>query len=249
MARTVEDAALLLQAIAGYDAADGTSEDQPVPDFVAGMVAPVAGLRIGVPRAHFFDNLEPEVAAAVEAALGVLRKLTASTREVTLPPVTSLFGLGMAEAYAYHQRWLTRAGILYQPNVRKNLESGAKILASDYVAARQEVQRAVRGIRVVFRDVDVLVTPTLKFPARTIAEVFARAQSERPVPPEPSNTGPFNLYGMPTISIPCGFTTLGLPIGLQIAGPHLQEGRVLALARAYEQATPWHTRRPAPPRG
>jgi aspartyl-tRNA(Asn)/glutamyl-tRNA(Gln) amidotransferase subunit A len=249
MARTVEDAALLLQAIAGYDAADGTSEDQPVPDFVAGMGAPVAGLRIGVPRAHFFDNLEPEVAAAVEAALGVLRKLTASTREVTLPPVTSLFGLGMAEAYAYHQRWLTRAGILYQPNVRKNLESGAKILASDYVAARQEVQRAVRGIREVFRDVDVLVTPTLKIPARTIAEVIARAQSEKPLPPEPSNTGPFNLYGLPTISIPCGFTKLGLPIGLQIAGPHLQEGRGLARARAYEPATPWHTRRPAPPRG
>jgi aspartyl-tRNA(Asn)/glutamyl-tRNA(Gln) amidotransferase subunit A len=248
MARTVDDAALLLQAIAGYDAADLTSEDAPVPDFVAGMRAQVAGLRIGVPRAHFFDKLDPEVAAAVEAALGVLRKLTASTREVVLPAVTALLSFGSVEAYAYHQKWLARSPRLYQPPVRRYLEAGGKVTAAEYIAMRQDHLRARREIRGVFRDVDVLVTPTLKIPARTITEAIARAGSEKPLAPDPSNTAPFNVYGLPTISIPCGFTRSGLPIGLQIAGPHLQEGRVLALARAYEQVTPWHTRRPEPPR-
>jgi aspartyl-tRNA(Asn)/glutamyl-tRNA(Gln) amidotransferase subunit A len=249
MARSVEDTALLLQAIAGYDAGDLTSEDQPVPDFALAMQAPVSGLRIGVPRAHYFDKLDPEVAAAVEAALGVVRKLTASMRDVVLPAVNVLPNQVMAEAYAYHQRWITRTPYLYQAPARRRIENGAKVTGADYVADQQESARVRREVRAVFRDVDLLVMPTLKIPARTIADAIARAESEKPLPPDPSNTAPFNVYGLPTISVPCGFTKLGLPIGLQIAGPHLQEGRVLALARAYEQTTPWHTRRPEPPRG
>jgi aspartyl-tRNA(Asn)/glutamyl-tRNA(Gln) amidotransferase subunit A len=249
MARTVDDATLLLQAIAGYDAADLTCVDQPVPDFVAGAQAPVGKLRIGLPRAHFFDKLDPEVAAAVEAALGVLRKLTASTRDVVVPPVTAMFGFGYAESYAYHQRWLTQVPFFYLPTAKRRIESGAKVSGAEYYAALQDNLRASRQVRDVFRDVDVLVTPTMKIPARTITEAIARAESEKPLVPEPSNTAAFNVYGLPAISIPCGFTRLGLPIGLQIAGPHFEEGRVLALARAYEQATAWHTRRPEPPRG
>jgi aspartyl-tRNA(Asn)/glutamyl-tRNA(Gln) amidotransferase subunit A len=248
MARSVEDAALLLQAIAGYDAADLTSEDQPVPDFLAGMQAPVAGLRLGIPRAHHFDKLDPEIAAAVDAALAVLRKLTASMRDVTLPAVNTILGFGYVESYAYHERWLTRSGHLYQAPVRKRLELGAKISGADYYSDRQDNLRARREIRDVFRDVDLLVTPTMKIPARTITEAIARNEAEKPLAPDPGNTLPFNIYGLPTITVPCGFTRLGLPIGLQISGPHFQEGRVLALARAYEQATPWHTRRPEPPR-
>jgi aspartyl-tRNA(Asn)/glutamyl-tRNA(Gln) amidotransferase subunit A len=245
MTRSVEDAALILQAIAGYDAADLTSEDQPVPDFVAAMQAPVSGLRLGVPRAHFFDKLDPEIAAATDVALGVLRKLTASMRDVALPPVIHLAPLGIAEAYAYHERWITRTPYLYQEPVRRRIEAGGKVTAAQYIQGQQEHQRAKREIRDVFRDVDLIVTPMLKTQTHTIAEGTARAVAEKPLPPEPSHTAPFSIYGLPTISVPCGFTKLGLPIGLQIAGPHFQEGRVLALARAYEQATPWHTRRPA----
>jgi aspartyl-tRNA(Asn)/glutamyl-tRNA(Gln) amidotransferase subunit A len=248
MARTVEDAALLLQVIAGYDAPDLTSEDQPVPDYLAGMQAPVSSLRLGVPRANHFDKLDPEIAAAVEAALGVLRKLTASVRDVALPAVNAVPNVVICEAYAYHQKWLARTPQLYQPTARRRIESGAKILAADYVVDLQEHARARREIRAVFRDVDLLVTPTMKIPARTLTEAIARQEAEKPLPPEPGNTAAFNVFGIPTISIPCGFTKLGLPIGLQISGPHFQEGRVLALARAYEQATPWHTRRPEPPR-
>jgi aspartyl-tRNA(Asn)/glutamyl-tRNA(Gln) amidotransferase subunit A len=249
MARTVEDAALLLQVIAGYDAPDLTSEDQPVPDYLAAMQAPVAGLRVGIARAHHFDKLDPEIAAAVDAALAVLRKLTASMRDVELPAVNAIPNVVICEAYAYHQKWLTHTPNLYQPVVRKRLEAGAKIMASDYFVDLQEHARARREIRAVFRDVDVLVTPTMKIPARTLTEAIARNEAEKPLAPDPGNTAPFNVFGIPTISIPCGFTKLGLPVGLQISGPHFQEGRVLALARAYEQATPWHARRPEPPRG
>ena len=248
MGRTVEDVALLLQAIAGYDAADVTSEDAPVPDFLAGMQAPVGGLRLGIVRTHFFDKLDPEVAAAVEVAIGVLRKLAPSAREVMLPAANAVPNLGLAETYAYHAQWFTRTPGLYQSVLRKRLEAGAKISAADYHIDLRETERLRRAIRDVFRDVDLLVTPTLKIPARTIAEAIARSESEKPLPPEPSNTAPFNVFGLPTITVPCGFTKLGLPIGLQISGPHFQEGRVLALARAYEQATPWHDRHPDPPR-
>jgi len=248
MTRTVEDAALLLQAIAGYDAADLASEDQPVPDYLAAMQAPVSGLRIGIPRAHFFDKLDPEIAAATDAALAALRKLTASMRDVALPAVNTMLGFGYVESYAYHERWLTRSPNLYQGAVRRRLELGAKISGAEYYAALQDNLRARREIRDVFRDLDVLVTPTMKIPARTIADAQARNESEKPLAPDPANTVAFNIYGLPTITVPCGFTALGLPIGLQISGPHFQEGRVLALARAYEQATPWHARRPEPPR-
>jgi aspartyl-tRNA(Asn)/glutamyl-tRNA(Gln) amidotransferase subunit A len=248
MGRTVEDVALLLQAIAGYDAADVTSTDAPVPDFLAGMQAPVGGLRLGIVRTHFFDKLDPEVAAAVEVAIGVLRKLAPSAREVMLPAANAVPNLGLAETYAYHAQWFTRTPGLYQSVLRKRLEAGAKVSAADYHIDLRETERLRRAIRDVFRDVDLLVTPTLKIPARTIAEAIARSESEKPLPPEPSNTAPFNVFGLPTITVPCGFTRLGLPIGLQISGPHFQEGRVLALARAYEQATPWHDRHPDPPR-
>jgi aspartyl-tRNA(Asn)/glutamyl-tRNA(Gln) amidotransferase subunit A len=185
----------------------------------------------------------------VDAALGVLRKLTAGARDVALPAVNAIPNLVICEAYAYHQRWLTRTPQLYQVPVRKRIEAGAKLLASEYAVDLQEHVRARREIRGVFRDVDLLITPTMKYPARTIVDAIARNESEKPLAPDPGNTSAFNVYGLPTITIPCGFTKLGLPIGLQISGPHFQEGRVLALARAYEQATPWHTRRPEPPRG
>jgi aspartyl-tRNA(Asn)/glutamyl-tRNA(Gln) amidotransferase subunit A len=248
LARTVEDAALLLQAMAGYDPADVTSEDAPVPDYVAAMQAPVGGLRLGVPRASFFDQLDPEVAAATEAAIAVLRKLAPALREVALPAANAVPNLGMAECYAYHERWFTRTPHLYQANMRRRLENAAKINATDYYLDLQETARLRRAIRDVFRDVDLIITPTLKVPPRTIADALARANAEKPLPPEPGNTGVFNVFGLPTITVPCGFTKLGLPLGLQISGPHWQVGRVLAMARAYEQATPWHDRHPDPPR-
>jgi aspartyl-tRNA(Asn)/glutamyl-tRNA(Gln) amidotransferase subunit A len=244
MCRTVEDAAVLLQGIAGYDPADTTSADVPVPDFVAGMKEPVSGLRLGLPRAQFYDALHPEVAAAVQEALEVLRKLTAGTRDVILPAVLNIPTLGGAETYAYHAQWFTRTPNLYQAPIRRRLEQAAKMSAADYALGRREIDRLRREIKGVFQEVDLLITPTVKIQPRTLEEAIKRLEAEKPLPPELGNTGAFNVFGLPTITVPCGFTKLGLPVGLQISGPHFQEGRVLALAHAYEQATEWHKRRP-----
>ncbi len=243
MCRTVEDCAILLQTIAGYDAQDTTCVDMPVPDFVAGLKIPVSGLRLGTPRAQFYDMLDADVAAAARAALDVLRKLTASIRDVVLPP-TSTVTMGGAETYAYHAQWFTKTPNLYQWPLRRRLEQHAKTPAIDYVQGRLELARLRREIGDVFREIDLLITPTVKIPPRMIEEALKRTESAATLPPELSSTGPFNFYGLPTISIPCGFTKNGLPIGLQISGPHWTETRVLALAAAYEQATEWHKRRP-----
>lgn len=246
MCRTVEDAAMLLQVIAGYDADDTTSVDVPVPDYLAGLKMPVAGLRLGLPRAQFYDEFDAEVAAVINDALTVLGKLTAGLREVELPSVVTIYtALGGAETYAYHAQWFTRTPQLYQSTLRRRLEQAAKVSAADYALLRREVDRLRREISGVFADVDLLVTPTVKILPRTIEESIKRAEAEKPLPPELGNTNQFNIFGLPTISVPCGFTKAGLPIGLQISGPHWAEARVLALAYAYEQATEWHKRRPS----
>lgn len=250
MCRTVEDAAIMLQAIAGYDAQDSTTVDVPVPDFIAGMKTSVAGLRIGLPRIQYFEKLDPEVEAAMQAALLVISKLTVSTREVTLPPTGTIYTLlGGAETYAYHAESFAKTPQLYQATLRRRLESSAKVSTADYILLRREVDQLRRTVSSVFEQVDLIVTPMTKRPPRKIDEIIKRTESNTPVAPELGNSNAFNIFGLPSISIPCGFTKNGLPIGLQISGPHWSEARVLALAAAYEQATEWHKRRPPLPDG
>ncbi len=245
MCRTVEDAAIMLQAIAGYDAQDSTTADVPVPDFVAGMKASVAGLRLGLPRVQFYDKLDPEVDAAMQAALAVLSKLTATSREVSLPPTGTIYtALGGAETYAYHATSFAKTPQLYQVTLRRRLEAAAKVSTTDYIALRREVDQLRRTVSSVFEQVDLLVTPMTKRSPRKIEEILKRTESNTPTAPELGNSNAFNIFGLPSISIPCGFTKSGLPIGLQISGPHWAEARVLALAAAFEQATEWHKRRP-----
>jgi aspartyl-tRNA(Asn)/glutamyl-tRNA(Gln) amidotransferase subunit A len=247
LGRTVEDAALLLQAIAGYDPLDMASVDVPVPDYLAGLRTTTTGLRLGVPRAHFYDKLDGDVAEAVRRALEVLRPLAQSLRDVDLPPLITTAQVVEEEMYTYHATWFAQAPHLYQLPTRRSLAQGAKLTAVDYVQARRDIDRLRREIRTVFANVDLLVTPTVKIQPRTIAESIQRSMSDRPFPPAPGNTGLFNILGLPAISVPCGFTSAGLPVGLQIIGPHFAEARVLAMAHAYEQATEWHKRRPSLP--
>jgi len=244
MCRTAGDCAAMLQALAGYDPADSTTVDTPVPDYLAAMQAKVSSLRLGLPRALFFDKLDPEIAKAVAGAIEALRKLTASARDVILPAVADLPTVGGPETYSYHSTWFPRSQSLYQPATRKRLERAGAITAGTYVQARREVDRVRRQVRNVFSSVDLLVTPTMKLLPYTIEE--ARKRDNEEIVPDVllSNTGPFNIYGLPVISIPCGFSASGLPIGLQIAGPPWGEGAVLSLAHAYEQATEWHKRQP-----
>ncbi len=243
LAATVSDAALVLQAIAGYDAADITTADVPVADYVSALREGAKSLRVGVPRAYFFDDLDSEVASAMEHALRGIATLVAEIKDVQLDVPTDRT-LQAAESYAYHAENVAKTPELYQPETVRRIRSGEKISAAEYIQRRRELDEARRSIGQVFTDVDVLVTPTMPIPAPAIAELKSDPDALRPAELKLlRNTRPFNVWGLPAISVPCGFTQSGLPIGLQIAGPHWREDLVLQLAHAYEQATAWHKRR------
>ena len=238
--KTVEDAALMLAAIAGYDQLDPASVDVPVPDYSRAFTADNSRLRLGVPRSPFFENLSPEVARAVEEAIAVLRKLSSGFTEVTLPQTFPLFlPIIGSEAYAYHSKWIAESPNRYQPFTRDRIiQLGADVKASAYAEALRQTYLLRREILKVFSGVDLLITPTMPLPPETSADSknFDRFGIQ--------NTSPFDIFGLPTISVPCGFTNSGLPIGLQISGAPFAEGTVLSLAHAYERETEWHKRRP-----
>jgi aspartyl-tRNA(Asn)/glutamyl-tRNA(Gln) amidotransferase subunit A len=242
LCRTVADAALVMSALAGYDALDPVSIRAEREDYAAAIGTSVSALRIGVPREPFYTRLHPEIESAVRAALEVLEGLTASVEDVEVPNVDT-FAVLSAEIYEYHAPLLEDAAkrALYDPVTLERVLRDSAIKAPDYIAARRRMLLARRNAGDIFANVDLLVTPTAVAPP---AEIDAALET----PPEEvsmiRNTLPFNALGLPTISVPCGFTSAGLPIGLQITGPRLGEARVLALAHAYEQATEWHVREP-----
>lgn len=238
LARSVEDAALVMDAIAGFDPLDPVSLHSPVRTLAKDLAAPLQSPRLGLVRKPFFEGLDPEVALAVDNAIAVLRRLGASTVEVELPLVDSYLALS-AETYAYHAPLLKDAAKrrLYHPVTLARIESGAGIDATSYYETRRGMVVARNTVGRVFDGVDLLVTPTFMRPPPRVDDSLREPPNEGDMI---RNTLPFNVYGLPTISVPCGFTRAGLPIGLQITGPALGEGRVLALAKAYEAATPWH---------
>ena len=242
MARTVEDCAYLLQAMAGHDAADPASSRVPVDDYLAPLAQDIRGVKIGVPRAYFFDGIDPEVAQAFEGALTTLRGLGAEVRDVTIPSLhtTPAFLLIlMAEAFAYHERDIREHPELYGDVLRERILTGALVTAAEYTQAQRLRAQLGREMAEVLRDVDVLATPTTPAPATP----FTLAQDPEFGFPR-SNMPPFNLTGLPTLALPCGFASSGLPLSLQLAGRPFEEGMVLRVGHAYEQATLWHTRRP-----
>jgi aspartyl-tRNA(Asn)/glutamyl-tRNA(Gln) amidotransferase subunit A len=246
MCKTVEDAALMLAAIAGYDALEPTSVDVPVADYVRAIRNETAKFRVGIARTPFFDNLDPEVAKGVAAAIDVVRTLTARITDVQIPAAGNIADVWNPEIYAYHLPWITKSPEQYQAATRTLIEGAGKAHAATYAQARHRVDVVRREIKKVFATVDVLITPT----QRGVAQPIAPPQPAQPgAPPPPGaggliNTAAFDIYGLPTISVPCGFSRSGLPIGLQISGNHFAESAVLALAHAYERATEWHKRRP-----
>jgi aspartyl-tRNA(Asn)/glutamyl-tRNA(Gln) amidotransferase subunit A len=147
--------------------------------------------------------------------------------------------------YAWHEALFAQMSGRYQLPTRRNLQGGANAKASDYIRGRWALELVRRTIDDSFKDVDVVVLPTRRHTPRTVDAALEREETDKPRNPELENTGQFNVYGIPAVSVPCGFTDAGLPVGLMIAGPRFSEGRVLALARAFEQATDWHSRRPA----
>jgi len=242
MARTVEDCAYLLQAMAGHDPADPASSRAPVDDYLAPLARDIRGVRIGVPRAYFFEGIDPEIERAFEDALETLGRLGAEVRDVQIPSLHathSFLLILMAEAFAYHERDIRQHPELYGDVLRERILTGALVTAAEYTQAQRIRAQICRETADVLREVDVLVTPTTLKPATP----FTLAQDPEFGFPK-SNMPPFNLTGLPTLALPCGFSSSGLPLSLQVSGRAFDEGTVLRVGHAYEQATTWHTRRP-----
>jgi aspartyl-tRNA(Asn)/glutamyl-tRNA(Gln) amidotransferase subunit A len=268
LTRDVTDAAILLTVIAGHDPLDSTSLDAPVPDYTAALTGDIRGMRVGVPREYFIPGMQPEVEAAVRAALQKLADLGAEIVEVSLPhtdyalpvyyliaPAEASANLARYDGVRYGLRILgdsleetykqTR-GQGFGPEVKRRIMLGTYALSAGYYDAyylkAQKVRTLIKGdFDRAFEQVDVIVAPTSPTTAFRIGE-----KTDNPIQMYLSDifTLSVNLAGICGISIPCGFDAQGLPIGLQMMGPALGEMTILRVAYAYEQATDWHTRRP-----
>ena len=246
--RTVEDAALILNAIAGYDPSDATTVRTPVADYTADLGLGLRGLRVGIPRAYFFARLEDEVASAVELAIAELRKLGADVRDVEIPGVEAgvgaTFGLVLAEAQLIHARSLRTRRADFGADVLALLSSPTPDALS-LMAGLRARDALTAAMRCTLESVDLLVTPATPICAARIGQETVRYGGvEEPVLNAMIRlTAPFNATGLPALSLPCGFTRAGLPVGLQLAGRPFDEATVLRAGHAYEQATGWHERR------
>jgi aspartyl-tRNA(Asn)/glutamyl-tRNA(Gln) amidotransferase subunit A len=248
LTRTVADAAIMLQTIAGYDPEEINSQMIPVPDYSAALRSKTSSLRLGIQREFFFAELNPEIAGATERAISVLEKLTAGVTEVELTASVQAsvrIAVRATEAYAYHAQYVAKTPELYQPETLGRIRTGENITAPAYIQGVHDLAKARRDIKKVFDFVDLLITPTHPILASTISELTGNIDKDIEIGTLSNrNNSPFDVYGSPAISVPCGFTASGLPIGVHIVGRHGGEATVLQLAHAYEQATEWHKRRP-----
>ena len=227
MTRTVEDSAILLDAVTGNGKASNYQQR-----LREGFRKPV----IGLPRKFFFDDLDEEVASAVERAIKAFGTLDCSIREVELPVSTDRTLQG-AEAYGYHRETATTSPQLYNPETLRRIRSGERITEDQYQQARQDMLKARAQVAEIFREVDVVVMPTTPIPTPRISGLVKDPALLRPTELVLlRNTRPINFWGLPAISVPCGFTSQGLPIGLQIVGPRGGDAIVLRTAYTYERA-------------
>jgi aspartyl-tRNA(Asn)/glutamyl-tRNA(Gln) amidotransferase subunit A len=244
LARCVKDAALLLQVIAGYDEDDPHCADVPVDDYVSHLEDGAAGLRIAVAGGPYTEACDPEVLEAVHAAAEVFGGLGATTSKVSveyLHDAAHANGqMTVADAATYHRERLSEHPDMFGNDVRQRLEMGRDLGAAGYVMARRTQSVTRRQLEKLFRDFDLLMLPATPYAAPLIeggdAVEFARRLTRF--------TAPFNLTGFPAISVPCGFTTMGLPIGLQLVAAPWCEARLLQAARAYERSVAWGSRHP-----
>ena len=245
MARSAADAAIVLRVIAGHDPGDETSSDEPVPDYAKMLEGHgLKGLRVGVPREYFFDDVDTEVLSAVRGAISTLEELGAQVSDVSLPHIdeapAAVNAIMLPEALAYHRRWLAERPQDYGEDVRRRLEMGLLYPTVSYIEAQRLRSLIAEEWRErVFDRVDLLAVPTTPMPAPRLEEADVEATLTLV-----RFTSPFNLAGLPAVSVPCGFTSGGLPIGLQLVGRWFEEGTVLRAAHAYQQATDWHKRAP-----
>jgi aspartyl-tRNA(Asn)/glutamyl-tRNA(Gln) amidotransferase subunit A len=250
MTRTVEDSAMMLNAMAGHDALDAASVSSPKEDYVEALEQPTAAMRLAAPE-EFYVDLDPEVESAMQTAIEVLSALTAGVVSREPLPLCGDLMQFLAETVCYHEKHIFESPELYQPDTRKFLTRFAQPSAVEYIRAREGLSELRCNIDGAFEAFDLVVLPTERIFPFTLDEAIAqsvRAAKIDGIAPQQwitvANTYQFNLYGIPALSLPCGFSASGLPIGMTIAGPRFSEGNILALAAAYERATTWHRRRP-----
>ena len=250
MVRTVEDAALAMNVIAGHDPRDHVTSAAPVPDYTAALTGDIRGLRIGVVREYFETEIDPAVAALTQQAISVLGELGAEIVDVSLPlyeyaqPISN--AILSAEATAAHRDILLSDGDKLYPQVRERLEEGLFISATEYLRAQQARQVFCQQVAGLLENVDLLAGPVEPVTAPRILErrIEIGGEALPAVPMLTKYTRVYNITGSPAISVPCGFGPDDLPVGLHLAGRNFDESTVLRAAYAYQQATDWHTRRP-----
>lgn len=253
MTRSTEDAALVLQAVAGYDPDDPTSADRPVADYPAAIEKSLKGLRLGICRPYFFEGVDSEIRAAVEKAVQVLQAAGMELREVTIPHLSEALQvsthLQRAEATAYHQDHLTTRPGEYGEEVRKKLESGWSISAVDYLNAQWSRQVLKQEFSAVFEEVDCLIAPTLPGLPPRLGEEFVSIDGEQEEIGQAyvRLNAPQNLTGFPALALPCGFSRHGLPIGMQLVADAFREEILFTVGAEYERHTDWQRRRPPLP--
>ncbi len=248
---TVADSAHVLNAISGHDPADPGSARESVPDFTAALGQPIAGLRIGICRNHFFGRNQADVEAAIEGAIRFFRDTGASITEFELPILAyglgAIFAIELSSSTAYHSRNLASGAVAgFTEDVRTLVEMGRLVTGPDYLKAEQLRRVLIDDLARVFADVDVILGPTCPLTAWPIGEWTVRVgpEDESVLAASWRLTYPWNLAGLPTISLPCGFDAAGLPIGLQLAGRPFDEETVIRAADAYERVHDWKDMRP-----
>jgi aspartyl-tRNA(Asn)/glutamyl-tRNA(Gln) amidotransferase subunit A len=251
LTRTVEDAALLLTALAGADARDPTCSKRRVDNYRVALRHAARGLKVGVPREHFFDLLAAPVRAAFDDALATLKRLGIRIQSVSIPSLpqsqAAELAIMMPEASAYHALNLRTRAADYGADVRAALEAGRFVPATTMVAAQRLRARLAEECAQAFERVDALIVPSLPVAAPRISDDIVQV-GEVAVDVATAlsrNMMPFNLTGLPVVSVPCGRSPEGMPIGVQLAGRPFDEGTVLRIAHDYEQATAWHAQHPA----
>ncbi len=250
MTRSVRDTALMMNVMAGYDPRDPASSNVPVPDFTQGLEGGIKGLRLGVVEELSSEAVDPEIRDAVRGALALLERLGASIEEVSVPSMCYSEAISaavvMGEAAAYHAPYLKTCPDDYGDRVRTRNEVGLGLPATQYIKAQQARTLLSREVGQVLSSVDAIVTPTTAIAAPRIGQEKIKVEGfEEPVQAALAKlTRSFNVTGTPAVSLPCGFTSTGLPIGLQIVGRPFDEATVLRIASAYEANTDWHVRRP-----
>lgn len=245
MTRSVRDAALVMNVIAGPDARDPSSRERTPEDFTYRLGRPIDGLRIGIPQEHYFDVLDPEVGKAVMAASRVLEGMGATIEQVSIPMLDNVAAISstimLAEAAEVHLEHMREHRDQFDPAVRDRLEPGTTIPAVQYVRAQRARSLYSEQVDRAMATVDVLLAPTCPIGAPRIGDptVTVAGRTEPKNPMLSRLTRPWNLYGGPAISVPCGLTSERLPIGLQLAGRPFEDALVLQVADAYEQASGW----------